>query len=218
MFIDLSFFLANLTKIAEGGWFPLAVGGAMFAVMATWRRGRNVLEKRLTEASLPLDMLLERLKSGSTERVPGTAIYLTRDSRILPAGLMHSLKHFKVLHQKVVLMTVENEDVPYIPIEKRCELIPYTSGFYRLKIRFGFKDEQNIPSTLAHQKFPGLPLDPMELTYVISRETLLPAARPDLARWEEQIFIMLSKVATSASEFFCMPPGRVVELGMQIEI
>jgi KUP system potassium uptake protein len=216
--VDLAFFSANLVKIGEGGWFPLAVGAIVFGLMTTWRKGREELQKRLTEASLPLDMLLERLKTGSTERIPGTAVYLTRDTRILPAALMHSIKHFKVLHQRVVLMTVEDEDVPHVPIEERCELTPYTSGFYRLKVRFGFKDTHHVPETLAKQRFAGLPFDPMETSFVISRETLLPSDHPAMTRVQEAVFIALSKTATSASEFFHMPPGRVVELGMQVEI
>jgi KUP system potassium uptake protein len=218
MSVDLAFFGANLLKVVEGGWFPLTVGGAIFILMTTWRRGRAVLRQRLAEESIPLEMLLGRLKSGSVKRVPGTAVFLTGTTRGLPPALLHNLKHNKVLHERVVLMTVEVADIPYVPPARRFELKPLSAGFFRLIVHFGFLDESNIPQALAERRIVGLPFEPMQTTYFISRETLIPTRRSALPRWQEPIFIGLSKLATGASEFFGLPPGRVVELGMQIEI
>ncbi|WP_376957498.1 potassium transporter Kup [Azospirillum sp. A26] len=217
--VDMALFLANLVKVEEGGWFPLVVGAAVFLLMATWRRGREVVRKRLAEDALPFDILLERLKSGSVQRVPGTAVFLTGNPRGLPPGLLHSMKHYKVLHQRVVLLTVDIEDVPHVPDEQRFELKALSAGFFRLIVHFGFKDEPDIPVALESKRIPGLPFEPMETTYFVSRETLIRShGKSGLPRWQEPLFIFLSKLSSSASEYFCIPPNRVVELGMQLEI
>ncbi|MFS2011875.1 potassium transporter Kup [Azospirillum sp. CT11-132] len=217
--VDLAFFLSNLIKVEEGGWFPLVVGAMVFLLMATWRRGREVVRKRLAEDALPFDMLLERLKGGSVQRVPGTAVFLTGNPRGLPPGLLHSLKHYKVLHQRVVLLTVDIEDVPHVPDDQRFELKALSAGFFRLIVHFGFKDEPDIPQALEIRRIPGLPFEPMETTYFVSRETLIRThGKSGLPRWQEPLFIFLSKLSSSASEYFCIPPNRVVELGMQLEI
>ncbi|MBF5094057.1 potassium transporter Kup [Azospirillum sp. INR13] len=217
--VDMALFLANLVKVEEGGWFPLVVGAAVFLLMATWRRGREVVRKRLAEDALPFDLLVERLKGGSVQRVPGTAVFLTGNPRGLPPGLLHSLKHYKVLHQRVVLLTVDIEDVPHVPDERRFELKALSAGFFRLIVHFGFKDEPDIPQALETKRIPGLPFEPMETTYFVSRETLIRShGKLGLPRWQEPLFIFLSKLSTSASEYFCIPPNRVVELGMQLEI
>ncbi|KAA0573842.1 potassium transporter Kup [Azospirillum sp. Sh1] len=217
--VDLAFFLSNLIKVEEGGWFPLVVGAMVFLLMATWRRGREVVRKRLAEDALPFDMLLERLKGGSVQRVQGTAVFLTGNPRGLPPGLLHSLKHYKVLHQRVVLLTVDIEDVPHVPDDRRFELKALSAGFFRLIVHFGFKDEPDIPQALEIRRIPGLPFEPMETTYFVSRETLIRThGKSGLPRWQEPLFIFLSKLSSSASEYFCIPPNRVVELGMQLEI
>ncbi len=218
MTVDLGFFVSNLGKIMEGGWFPLLVGALVFVVMVTWRRGREVVRRRLAEDALPMDALLERLKGGGIQRVSGTAVFLTGNPRGLPPGLLHSLKHYKVLHQRVVLLTVEVEDVPHVAEDRRFELKPHSAGFYRLIVHFGFMDEPNIPGVLEGRRIPGLPFEPMETSYFVSRETLIRSRRAGLPRWQEPIFVLLSRLSTSASEFFCIPPNRVVELGMQLEI
>ena len=217
--VDLAFFLSNLIKVEEGGWFPLVVGAMVFLLMATWRRGREVVRKRLAEDALPFDMLLERLKGGSVQRVQGTAVFLTGNPRGLPPGLLHSLKHYKVLHQRVVLLTVDIEDVPHVPDDQRFELKALSAGFFRLIVHFGFKDEPDIPQALEARRIPGLPFESMETTYFVSRETLIRThGKSGLPRWQEPLFIFLSKLSSSASEYFCIPPNRVVELGMQLEI
>ncbi|PWC34754.1 potassium transport protein Kup [Azospirillum sp. TSO35-2] len=217
--VDLAFFSANLVKVEEGGWFPLVVGALVFLLMATWRRGREVVRKRLAEDSLPFDLLVERLKGGSVQRVSGTAVFLTGNPRGLPPGLLHSLKHYKVLHQRVVLLTVDIEDVPHVAEEQRFDLKPLSAGFFRLIVHFGFKDEPDLPAALEGKRIPGLPFEPMETTYFVSRETLIRTrGKAGLPRWQEPLFILLSKMSGSATEYFCIPPNRVVELGMQLEI
>jgi len=218
MTVDLAFFASNLTKFTEGGWFPLMVGALVFILMVTWRQGREVVRRRLAEDALPMDALLERLKGGSIQRTPGTAVFLTGNPRGLPPGLLHSLKHYKVLHQRIVLLTVEVADVPHVPDDRRLELKPYSAGFYRLIIHYGFMDKPDLPDALEGSRIPGLPFDPMETSYFVSRETLIRSSQAGLPRWQEPIFIFLSRLSTSASEFFCIPPNRVVELGMQLEI
>ncbi len=216
--VDLAFFGANLLKVADGGWFPLLVAAAVFGLMMTWRRGRVVLRERLAESGMPMDLFLDRVKGGSVPRVPGTAVFLTSNTRGLPPSLLHNLKHNKVLHERVVLLTVETEDVPYVPAPDRFQVTPYTAGFFRVIAHYGFMDEPDIPNALLERRIPGLPFDPMDTTYFVSRETLIPSSQPDLPRWQELVFIALSKLSGSASEYFRIPPGRVVELGMQIEI
>ena len=216
--VDLAFFGSNLLKVADGGWFPLAVAAGVFLLMTTWRRGRAVLRARLAEGGMPMELFLGRVKGGSIQRVPGTAVFLTSSTRGLPPSLLHNLKHNKVLHERVVLLTVEIEDVPYVPVAARFEVKPYVAGFFRVVVKYGFMEEPDIPAALRGRRIPGLPFDPMDTTYFVSRETLIPSSRPDLPRWQELTFIGLCKLSASASEYFCIPPGRVVELGMQIEI
>ncbi|HYG89742.1 MAG TPA: potassium transporter Kup [Azospirillum sp.] len=216
--VDLAFFGSNLLKVFEGGWFPLAVALAVFLLMSTWRRGRAELRQKLKDASMPMDLLLDRLKGGSIARVPGTAVFLTSTAHGLPPSLLHNLKHNKVLHERVVLMTVEIEDIPYVPVAERFELTPLTAGFFRVIVHYGFMDEPDVPAALKERRIPGLPFDPMDTTYFVSRETLIPTKRTGLPRWQEKVFIALSKASASASEYFGIPPNRVVELGMQIEI
>ncbi len=217
--VDAAFFLSNIIKVEDGGWFPLVIGALVFLLMAIWRAGREVVRKRLAEDALPMDSLLERLRGGSIQRVPGTAVFLTGNPRGLPPSLLHSMKHYKVLHQRVVLLTVDIDDVPHVPDEQRFELKPYSAGFYRLILHFGFKDEPDIPNALEKKKIPGLPFEPMETTYFVSRETLIRSTHTNgLPKWQEPVFIFLSKLSASPSEYFCIPPNRVVELGMQLEI
>ncbi|WP_448207747.1 potassium transporter Kup [Azospirillum sp. sgz302134] len=216
--VDLAFFGANLLKVVEGGWFPLAVAAAVFVLMTTWRRGRAVLRERLTEGAMPMDLFLDRVRSGSLQRVPGTAVFLTSSPRGLPPSLLHNLKHNKVLHERVVLLTVEIEDVPYIAAAARFDVKPYAAGFFRVIVKYGFMEVPDIPLALRERRIPGLPFDPMDTTYFVSRETLIPSNHPDLPHWQELLFLVLSKLSASASEYFHIPPGRVVELGMQIEI
>lgn len=216
--VDLAFFSANLLKFVEGGWFPLAVAAALFAMMTTWRKGRDALRERLSAGGMPVEAFIARLKGGSTIRVPGASVFLTSNPRGLPPSLLHNLKHNKVLHERVVLLTVEVEDTPYVPADQRFELTPLSGGFYRLIVHYGFMDEPDVPNALRAGKIPGLPFETMETTYFVSRETLISAHVSGLPLWRETVFIALSRLSAGASEYFRIPPGRVVELGMQVEI
>jgi KUP system potassium uptake protein len=216
--IDISFFASTLSKFMDGGWFPVTIAGLMFITMITWRKGRGVLQDRLAEESVPLESLLGSIKKRNLPRVSGTAVFLTADRRAVPTSLLHNLKHNQVLHERVALLTVEVEDIPYYEPTKRVEVTPLQGGFYRVVIHFGFKDEPNVPKALQEARVPGLPFDEMTTSYFVNRETFIRSSRPGLPAWQEPIFITLTKFASSASEYYLIPPGRVVELGRQVEI
>jgi KUP system potassium uptake protein len=217
LFIDFCFFAANLTKITHGGWFPLAIGFAMFMILTTWKRGRALLSERVNKDSLDLDTFLSAV-SDRVSRVPGTAIFLTGAAGGTPGSLLHNLKHNKVLHEQVVVLTVLFEEVPYLPEEQRFELTVLPKNFYRLVVRYGFMEEPNVPAALRQAEEKGLHCDPMQSSYFLSRETIIPSSKPGMAMWREHVFAWMSRSATSAMDFFNIPPNRVVELGTQIEI
>jgi KUP system potassium uptake protein len=217
MLVDLSFFAANLTKIAHGGWFPLAIGAAMFLILTTWKRGRTLLTERINKDALELETFLSAV-SDRVSRVPGTAIFLTGAAGATPGSLLHNLKHNKVLHEQVVVLTVQFEEVPYVPEEERFELTILPKNFYRLVVRYGFMEEPNVPAALRKAEEKGLHCDPMQSSYFLSRETVIPSSHPGMAVWREHVFAWMSRSATSAMDFFGIPPNRVVELGTQIEI
>jgi KUP system potassium uptake protein len=217
LFVDLSFFTANLTKIAHGGWFPLAVGLIIFLVLTTWKRGRALLWERVSKDALELDTFLNAV-SDRVPRVPGTAIFMTGTATGTPGSLLHNLKHNKVLHEQVVVMTVRFEDIPYVPEDQRFEVTTLPKNFYRLLVRYGFMEEPNIPDALRKAERKGLHCDPMQSSYFLSRETVIPSSKPGMAMWREHIFAWMSRSATSAMDFFNIPPNRVVELGTQVEI
>jgi len=216
--VDLAFFGANLLKFTEGGWFPVAVASAIFTLMATWRRGRQTVVRHLAAESMPLKVLLNRLKAKPVQRVPGTAVFLTGNIRGVPHALLHNLKHNKVLHERNVITTVVVEGIPHVPEERRFELKELDAGFYRLLVRYGFKDETDVPKALNACRSLGLTVDMMATSFFISRETLVPSGHPDLPPWQEKIFVALSGISTSATDYFHIPPNRVVELGTQVEI
>ncbi len=217
--VDLAFFLANLMKIPEGGWFPLAVGLAVFTVLTVWRRGRTRLLERLRRDALPVKDFLASL-SDRVPRVPGTAIFLTGASEGVPIALLHNMKHNKIIHERVVLLTVLVEETPFVAEERRLEHHLLAPDFHRLFLRYGFMESPNIPKALAHARSDqlGFFYEPMSLSYFVSRETLIPTARKGVAAWRDQLFAALARIATSAMDFFHLPSNRVVELGSQIEI
>jgi KUP system potassium uptake protein len=217
LFVDLSFFTANLTKIAHGGWFPLAVGLFVFLVLTTWKRGRALLLERVNKDALELDTFLNAV-SDRVPRVPGTAIFMTGTASGTPGALLHNLKHNKVLHEQVVVLTVRFEEIPYVPEEQRFELTTLPKNFYRLRLSYGFMEEANIPDALRRAEQKGLHCDPMQSSYFLSRETVIPSSKPGMAMWREHVFAWMSRSATSAMDFFNIPPNRVVELGTQVEI
>ena len=215
--VDLGYFSSNLTKIPAGGWFPLLVGAIAFTFLTTWAKGRQLMIARMNEASLPMEIFIKSA-APSAARVPGTAVFMTSASSGVPHALLHNLKHNKVLHERVVLLTVRIEDVPYVIEEKRLETKEYGAGFFRVVLRYGFMEEINVPAALAQLKDIGPQCKMMDTSFFLARQTLLPSARPGMAIWREKLFAWMLRNAESAMEFFKLPTNRVVELGSQVEI
>jgi KUP system potassium uptake protein len=218
-FIDLTFFSANLLKIREGGWFPIAVAVIVFTIMATWWRGRRLLAELRARDALPLHQFVESLRPEKPARVPGTAIFMTRDLGRVPVALLHALKHYKVLHKRVVMMQVETEDVPHVSEEQRLEIHELGSGFFTIRVRYGFMDQPNVVRALAQCRIGGLRFNLMETSFFIGRERVRPRpGRTSFWRWRDRLFSLMTNNMLDATEFFRIPPNRVVELGGQIEI
>ena len=215
--VDLAYFSSNLTKIPAGGWFPLLVGAIAFTFLTTWAKGRQLMISRMNEASLPMEIFIKSAAPSAT-RVPGTAVFMTSSSSGVPHALLHNLKHNKVLHERVILLTVKIEDVPYVSEEKRLETKDYGAGFYRVVLRYGFMDEIDVPSALAQLKEIGPQCRMMDTSFFLARQTLLASSRPGMAIWREKLFAWMLRNAVSAMEFFKLPTNRVVELGSQVEI
>ena len=216
--VDLSFLGANLLKIPNGGWFPVGVGLAVFTLMMIWKRGRQILARRLLEESLPLPMFLRRRKESTVPKVPGTAIFLTSDPDSVPTALLHNLKHNKILHERVVFLTVLTEPVPRVPGNDRVHVEGLAEGFYRIILRYGFSQSADIPKALRLCRTLGLEFDLMETSFFIGRETLIPSVRADMPLWQEKVFVSMSRNALSATDFFRIPSNRVVELGTQVQL
>ncbi|MFL6730717.1 MAG: potassium transporter Kup [Sphingomicrobium sp.] len=215
--VDLGYFGSNLTKIPAGGWFPLLVGGIAFTFLTTWAKGRQLMISRMNEASLPMEIFIKSA-APSAARVPGTAVFMTSSASGVPHALLHNLKHNKVLHERVILLTVRIDDVPYVAFEKRLETKDYGSGFYRVLLRYGFMEEIDVPTALAQLKDIGTQCRMMDTSFFLARQTLLASSRPGMAIWREKLFAWMLRNAESAMEFFKLPTNRVVELGSQVEI
>ncbi|HSC99462.1 MAG TPA: potassium transporter Kup [Casimicrobiaceae bacterium] len=218
LLIDMTFLASNALKIPEGGWFPLLIGGVVFTLLTTWKRGRSLLMKRLAEDAMPLDLFIQSIEASPPQRVSGTAIFLTSTPNRVPHALLHNLKHNKVLHERVVFLTIVMRDIPYVPDEDRGEVSDLGCNFYRLMADYGFKDDPDIPELLEDCGRKGFAFDMMETSFFVSRETLIATVSPGMALWREKLFVSLSKNATKASEFFHVPTNRVVELGTQVEL
>ena len=216
--IDLAFFGANLLKVLHGGWVPLVIATLVFSLLSTWKTGRMVLGKRLRERAYPFDLFLKDLNRTRPHRVPGTAIFMTGSGAGVPPTLIHNLRHNKVLHANIVLLTVTTEDVPHVSRERAIELEPLSAGFFRVTLRYGFMEEPGVPEAISEARARGLPIDKDDITYFLGRETLLPANHPGMAPWREKLFALMSRNAMRATAFFRIPPERVVELGMQVEL
>ncbi|MFL6743134.1 MAG: potassium transporter Kup [Sphingomicrobium sp.] len=215
--VDFTYLSANLLKIPAGGWFPLLVGAIAFTLLTTWAKGRKLMIDRMNEASLPMEIFIKSAAT-SAARVPGTAVFMTSSASGVPHALLHNLKHNKVLHERVILLTVRIEDVPYVQGEKRIEQKDYGSGFYRVKVRYGFMEEVDVPAALAQLKGIGEKCKMMDTSFFLARQTLLASSRPGMAIWREKLFAWMLRNAESAMEFFKLPTNRVVELGSQVEI
>jgi KUP system potassium uptake protein len=217
--VDLTFLSANLLKIAEGGWFPIVVAAAIFALMGTWWRGRRLLAEERARDAMTLVDFVETLSEGRIVRVPGTAIFMTRDLEHVPVALLHALKHYKALHQRVVMMQVVTEDVPHVLDEQRLEINGIGKGFYTIRVRYGFMDQPNLVRALAQCRRQHFHFNLMETSFIIGREKLRAQSHQGaFRRWRNRLFIVLNNLALDATEFFRIPPNRVVELGGQIEI
>ena len=216
--VDLAYFGANLTKVPDGGWFPLLIGLIAFTFLTTWARGRKLMIDRMREAAMPVEIFVKSAANSAT-RVPGTAVFMTTAPDGVPHALLHNLKHNKVLHERVLLLTVKIEDVPYVEEERRFDLTDLGSGFYRLIIRFGFMQESDVPAALCRVEKCGPAFKMMDTSFFLARQTLLTNAKvPGMALWRERLFSWMLRNAESAMEFFKLPPNRVVELGSQVEI
>jgi len=216
--IDLTFLASNSLKIPDGGWFPLLIGGAVFTLLTTWKRGRAILMKRLAEDAMPLELFIQSIEASPPTRVPGTAVFLTSTLDRVPHALLHNLKHNKVLHERVVLLTILTRDIPYVPEAERSEVTELGCAFFRLVARYGFKDDPDVTELLESCGRRGFAFDMMETSFFVSRETLIATVTPGMALWRERLFVSMSKNATKASEFFNVPTNRVVELGTQVEL
>jgi KUP system potassium uptake protein len=216
--IDLTFLFANSLKILAGGWFPIVLAAAVFVLMSTWRRGREVMFERLYRGAPPLRSFLTSLSRRPPLRVPGTAVFLTANPEAVPRALLHNLKHNKVLHERVVVLKVETQGVPRVRTSERVEFEHMSANFHRVVLRYGFMEQPDVPAALKLCELGPPEPTLMDLSFFLSRETFIPSARPDLSWWQEQIFIRLANGALDATRFFRLPPNRVVELGSQIEI
>jgi KUP system potassium uptake protein len=216
--IDLAFFAANSTKIIAGGWFPLVFGLGVFAVMTTWKRGREVLYAKIGQDAIELAPFIQSLALGGATRVPGTAVFLTGRPEGVPRALLHSLKHYKVLHERMVLVTVRVFDVPYVPEIDRVEVTAIGESFWQITVQYGFKDEPDLPVALALCGHFGLDFEMMDTSFFLGRETLIPRFGGEMARWRVLLFALMFRNASSLTAFFKIPSNRVVELGSQVVI
>jgi len=215
--IDLAYFGANLTKVPDGGWFPLLVGVIAFTLLTTWAKGRKLMIERMREAAMPVSIFIESAATSAT-RVPGTAVFMTSTPEGVPHALLHNLKHNKVLHERVILLTVKIADEPFVEQETRCMLEDLGRGFHRLVIRYGFMQEPDVPEALTRLTGCGPAFKMMDTSFFLARQTLLPSSRPGMPIWREKLFAWMLRNAESAMEFFRLPTNRVVELGSQVEI
>jgi len=216
--VDLAFWGANLEKIPHGGWFPLVVAAVIFTAMTTWKRGRQILASRMHATTLPFDLFLADLDRNPPARVPGTAVFMYGNAEGTPPALLHNLVHNKVLHERVVLLTVETEEIPVVADAERVSVAEEGHGFFRVAVRYGFTEEPDVPAALATVRRPDLDLTPMRTSYFLGRETLIPSKKPGMAMWREHLFAVMTRNARTATSFFGLPPNRVVELGAQIEL
>lgn len=215
---DLAFFGANLPKVVEGGWFPLVVGVIVFVVMTTWKRGRAEVAELLKESSLPMDLFLSDVAARRPHRVEGTAVVMTSTPVGVPPVLLHHFKHNRILHERVVLLSIISEKRPEVPAEERIEVSDLGLGFYRVLARFGFIERPGVTDILRLSAAHGLAFDLNSTTFILGRETLLPTGPGPMAKWRKRLFAILSRNAPSATAYFEIPPNRVVELGAQLQI
>jgi KUP system potassium uptake protein len=216
--IDLTFFGANLLKLFQGGWLPILIGACIFTVMMTWKTGRRVVGERLVARAIPIDHFLAVIVAAPPIRVPGTAVFMTAQPRGIPPALAHNLRHNKMLHEHVVLLTVSTSPVPHVPDDQHITVEPLGYGIFSVRLAYGFMEEPHVPNALHAARGLGLEVEPDDITYFLGRETILVTGRRGMARWREKLFVVMTRNAVRATAFFRLPPERVVELGVQVEI
>ncbi len=215
--VDMAYFGANLIKVPHGGWVPLAMGLFIFTLLTTWSRGRLLMRQNMAEGTIPVEVFAKSAHS-SAARVPGTAIFMASTNKGVPSALLHNIKHNKVLHERVVILTVAIQDVPYVEEAERYACKDMGNGFFRLTLKYGFLEESDVPAALKTYTMCGEPFEMMKTSFFLSRQTLIASARPGMALWREKLFAWMLRNAASAMEFFRLPTNRVVELGSQVEI
>jgi KUP system potassium uptake protein len=216
--VDLAFWGANIVKIPSGGWVPLVIGALVFTLMSTWKTGRRILADRLGSQTLPIELFLNDVGARPPHRVPGTAVFMYGNPSGTPPALLHSLKHYKVLHEHTVFLSVMTEEVPHVDPAERMEVVELGHGFYRIVLHYGFMEEPDVPAALEAVRVEGLNLSPGRTSYFLGRETLIPSRERGMAPWRERLFAIMSRNARPATAFFGLPPNRVVELGAQIRL
>jgi KUP system potassium uptake protein len=216
--VDLSFFSANVLKILHGGWLPLVIGTVLFTLMTTWKTGRRIVAERLTARAVPLEAFVESVRLSPPARVSGTAVFMTGQPSGTPPALAHNLRYNKVLHEHVVMLMVTTVPVPHVPAAERATVRSHGLGLYDVVVRYGFMEDPNVPDALAEARKCGLVMDDDEVTYFLGRETLIVTRRPGMAMWRERLFVLMARNAVRATAFFRLPPERVVELGVQVEL
>ena len=216
--VDLAFFGANALKILHGGWLPLVIGAVLFTLMTTWKTGRRLVAERLTARAVPLEEFMARLAEQPPARVPGTAVFMTAQPRGTPAALAHNLRYNKVLHEHVITLMVTTQPVPHVTDDEQIIVRALGRGVFDVVVRYGFMQDPNVPEALARACEKGLALDEDDVTYFLGRETLIVTRTPGMAMWRERLFVLMARNAVRATAFFRLPPERVVELGVQVEI
>jgi KUP system potassium uptake protein len=216
--VDIAFLGANVAKFVHGGWVPIALAAALFVLMTTWKRGRELLGDILGRASLPLELLLADVARKRPHRVRGTAVFMTSNTAGAPVVLLHHLKHNQVLHEEVILLSVQFAEVPDVDPAEQVRVEPLGEGFYRVRATFGFMETPNVPAVLARARASGIRAAPATTSYYLGRERLLTTGPSRMARWRKWIFALMSRNAQSATEFFGLPSNRVVELGALVEL
>jgi KUP system potassium uptake protein len=218
LIVDLSFFGANLLKVFHGGWLPLVVGTALFTLMTTWKTGRRIMAERVNARALPLEEFMSAVTAQPPIRVPGTAVFMTAQARGTPPALAHNLRYNKILHEHVIVLTVTTAQTPYVGPDDQIEVNPLGHGVFHIRIQYGFMQDPDVPETLMRARDAGVSIDPDDLTYFLGRETIIVTRRPGMAMWREKLFVLMSRNAVRATAYFRLPPERVVELGVQVEM
>jgi KUP system potassium uptake protein len=216
--IDVTFFSANLLKVSQGGWLPIVIGISLFTLMTTWKTGRRIVAERLTARAFPLEAFVTAVRAAPPTRVPGTAIFMTAQPTGTPAALVHNLHYNKMLHEHVVVLTVATVPTPHARGDERLTVRSLGAAIYHAKIQYGFMEDPDVPEVMGELRRAGVPVDENDLTFFLGRETIVVGRRPGMATWREKLFVLMSRNAVRATAFFKLPPERVVELGVQVEM